>query len=78
VIGFIYPDYRFPLRGQGRKRKTVASAIVAEPKDKKMKVLTHRPRYIEPAVIPEFGKGTSSAAEAKETVPVVRALKSRL
>jgi hypothetical protein len=34
-----------------------------------MKVLTHRPRYIEPAVIPEFGEGTSSAAKTKEIVP---------
>jgi hypothetical protein len=37
-----------------------------------VKVLTHRPCYIEPAVIPEFGKGTSSAAEAKESVPIVQ------
>jgi hypothetical protein len=37
-----------------------------------MKVLTYRPRYIEPAMIPEFGKGTSSAAEAKEIVPIVQ------
>jgi hypothetical protein len=36
-----------------------------------MKVLTHRPRYIEPAVIPEIGEGASSAAETKETVPSV-------
>jgi hypothetical protein len=34
-----------------------------------MKVLTHRPRYIEPAVIPEFGEGASSAAKTKEIVP---------
>jgi hypothetical protein len=34
-----------------------------------LKVLTHRPRYIEPAMIPEFGEGASSAAETKETVP---------
>ena len=34
-----------------------------------MKVLTHRPRYIEPAAIPEFGEGTSSAAKTKETIP---------
>jgi hypothetical protein len=33
-----------------------------------VKVLTHRPRYIEPAVVPEFGAGTSSATETKETV----------
>jgi hypothetical protein len=34
-----------------------------------LKVLTHRPGYIEPAVIPEFGEGASSAAKTKETVP---------
>jgi hypothetical protein len=39
------------------------------PKGKKLKVLTHRPHYIEPVVIPEFGEGASSAAETKETVP---------
>jgi hypothetical protein len=68
AIGFVYPDYRYPLRGQGKKRKTAAPVITAESKGKKMKVLTHRPRYIKPAVIPEFGEGTSSAAETKETV----------
>ena len=31
-----------------------------------MKVITHRPRFIEPAVVPEFGGETSSATEAKE------------
>ena len=31
-----------------------------------MKVLTHRPRYIEPVTVPEFGGETSSATEAKE------------
>jgi hypothetical protein len=69
VIGFVYPDYCYPLRGQGVKRKIAASGKVAastittEPKGKKIKVLNHRPRYIEPAVIPEFGEGASSAAE---------------
>jgi hypothetical protein len=75
AIGFVYPDYRYPLRGQGVKRKiaasgkVAASAITAEPKGKKMKVLTHRPRYIEPAMIPEFDEEASSAAKTKETVP---------
>jgi hypothetical protein len=75
AIGFVYPDYCYPLRGQGVKRKiaaagkAAASAITTEPKRKKMKVLTHRLRYIEPAVIPEFGEGTSSAAKTKETAP---------
>jgi hypothetical protein len=31
-----------------------------------VKVLTHRPRYIEPATVPEFGGESSSATEAKE------------
>jgi hypothetical protein len=37
-----------------------------------MKVLTHRPWYIELAVVPKFGAGTSSAAEAKEAAPIVQ------
>jgi hypothetical protein len=42
------------------------------PKSKKVKVLTHRPRYIEPAVVPEFGAGSSSATEATETAPIAQ------
>jgi hypothetical protein len=34
-----------------------------------LKVLTHRPRYIEPAAVPEFGGKTSSAADPKEPIP---------
>jgi hypothetical protein len=71
AIDFIYPDYCYPLRGRGRKRKTAASATPDEPapKSKKLKVLTHRPRYIEQAVVPEFGGETSSATEPKEPIP---------
>jgi hypothetical protein len=71
AIGFVYPDYRYPPWGQKRKGatsgKTAASAASSEPapKRKKLKVLTHRPRYIEPATVPEFGSETSSAIEAK-------------
>jgi hypothetical protein len=74
VIGFIYPDYRYPLRGQGKKRKISASVILAEPVPtrKKVKVLTHRPHYIEPAIVPKFGAGSSSAAEAIETAAVAQ------
>jgi hypothetical protein len=72
AIGFVYPDYHYLLRGQEKKRKTVASAIAAESKGKKMKVLTHRPRYIEPAVVPKFGAGTSSAAETKQAAPIAQ------
>jgi hypothetical protein len=71
AIGFVYPDYLYLLRRQGKKRKTVALSTTAMPKGKKMKVLTHRPRYIEPAIVPEFGEGTSSTAEAKQAAPIV-------
>jgi hypothetical protein len=71
AIGFVYPDYRYPLRGQGKKRKTAASATPNKPasKGKKLKVLTHRPRYIKPTVVPEFGGEASSAAKPRETIP---------
>jgi hypothetical protein len=74
AIGFVYPDYRYPTRGQKRKDTTsvkeAASAALNEPstKRKKMKVLTHRPHYIEPATVPEFVGETSSATEAKEQI----------
>jgi hypothetical protein len=76
VIGFVYPDYRYPTWGQKRKNtssaKEVASAAPSEPmpKRKRVKVLTHRPRYIEPATVPEFVGETSSATEAKEPTPL--------
>jgi hypothetical protein len=77
AIGFVYPDYCYPLWGRGKKRKVAAPAKIAAsatsdeptPKSKKLKVLTHRPCYIEPAVIPEFGGETSSAAGPKEPNP---------
>jgi hypothetical protein len=71
AIGFMYPDYRYPLKGQKRKsatsRKGDASVALSEvaPKRKRVKVLTHRPRFIEPASVPEFGGETSTATEAK-------------
>jgi hypothetical protein len=60
AIGFMYPDYRYPSRGQKRKSaapvKDVASTASSEPtpKRKKVKVLTHRPRYIETATVPRI------------------------
>jgi hypothetical protein len=76
VIRFVYPDYRYPTRGQKRKNTTsakeVASAVPSElaPERKKIKVLTHRPWYIEPAIVPEYVGETSSATEAKEPTPL--------
>jgi hypothetical protein len=72
AIGFVYPDYHYPIKGQEKTRKTAASTTVAEPKGKKIKVLTHRPRYIEPAVVPEFGAGSTSAAEATQTASITQ------
>jgi hypothetical protein len=56
VIGFVYPDYSYPSRKQGKKRKAATSAISAVPKGKKITVLTHRPRYIEIATVPKLGE----------------------
>jgi hypothetical protein len=74
AIGFVYPDYRYPLRRQEKKRKITALVTPAEPmpKSKKVKVLIHRPRYIEPVVVPEFGAGPSSAAEATQSAPITQ------
>jgi hypothetical protein len=78
AIGFVYPDYRYPPRGQKRKGatsgKAAASAASSEPapKRKKLKVLTHRLRYIERAIVPEFGGETSSPIEARGPAPTQR------
>jgi hypothetical protein len=75
AIGFVYPDYRYPLRGRKRKDaasgKDDASAAPSEPvpKRKRVKVLTHRPRFIEPAIVTEFVGEASSATEAKNPIP---------
>jgi hypothetical protein len=72
AIRFMYPDYCYPPQGKKRKSATsgkdaaLAAPSEPAPKRKKVKVLTHRPRFIEPAVVPEFGGETSSATEAKE------------
>jgi hypothetical protein len=74
AIGFVYPDYRYPLRGRKRKEATSgkgnASAAPSEPvpKRKRVKVLTHRPRFIEPAIVPEYVGEASSATEAKKPI----------
>jgi hypothetical protein len=66
------------VRGQKRKNtspaKEIASAAPSEPapKRKKVKVLTHRPRYIEPATVPEFIGEASLATEAREPTPVAK------
>jgi hypothetical protein len=41
------------------------------PKGKKIKVLTHHPRYIETAIVPKLSEGTSSTAEAEQPAPAI-------
>jgi hypothetical protein len=80
IIGFVYPDYCYPSRKQGKKRKTAASAISAVPKGKKIKVLTHQPRYIQTAIVPRLSEGTSSTTEAEQIelpkVPIAEPVKT--
>jgi hypothetical protein len=52
--------------------RLVLRPLQMSPKSKKLKVLTHRPRYIEPAVVPEFGGETSSAIDPKELIPLMQ------
>ena len=35
----------------------------------------HRPRYIKPAAVPEFGEGASSTAEARQAAPIAQSAK---
>jgi hypothetical protein len=69
VIGFVYLDYCYPSQKQGKKRKAAASAISATLKGKKIKVLTHRPRYIETARVPKLTEGPSSIVEPELPAP---------
>jgi hypothetical protein len=70
AIEFVYPDYYYPVRSQKRRNispaKEIASAAPREPAPKKVKVLTHPPRYIESATVPEFIGEAPSATEAEE------------
>jgi hypothetical protein len=77
VIGFIYPDYCYPSRKQGKKRKTTASAISAVSKGKKIKVLMHRPRYTETATVPKFDEGASSIVKRNKLHLPFEALKNQ-
>ena len=74
AIGFFYPDYCYPIRRQKRKNITSekeeaeTAPSEPEPKGKRLKVFTHRPRHIEPASVPEFTGKTSSATEAEKLI----------
>jgi hypothetical protein len=70
VIGFVYPDYYYPSRKQGKKRNIAASVISSTPKPKKIKVLTHRPRRAKTTEVPRPIEGSSSLSEPCRSTPV--------
>jgi hypothetical protein len=76
VIGFVYPDYCYPSRKQGKKIRAPASAISTTPKPKKVKVLTHRSRHAETAEGPRPAEGSSSAFESSYPAPVEAKIES--
>jgi hypothetical protein len=69
VISFIYPDYCYPSRKQGRKRRAAASVISTTSKLKKVKVLTYRPKRAETAEEPRPAEGSSSTFESSYPAP---------
>jgi hypothetical protein len=70
VIGFVYLDYCYPSRKQGKKRKAATLATSSAPKSKKVKVLTRRPRRIETAEVLKLIEGSASMSEPSQSVPV--------
>jgi hypothetical protein len=70
VIGFVYQDYCYPLRKQGKKRKIATLATSSAPRSKKVKVLTHRPKRIEMAEVPKLIEGSASISEPSHSVPI--------
>jgi hypothetical protein len=70
VIGFMYPDYYYPTRKQGKKTKTVTSATSSVLKSNKIKVLTHRPRRIEMTEVSMLIEESTSISEPSRSVPV--------
>jgi hypothetical protein len=70
VIGFVYPDYCYPTRKQGKKRKAATSATSSVSRSKKVKVLTRRPMRIEAADVPKLSEGVAPATEPGRSMPV--------
>src|SRR5688572_28557758 len=63
VTGFVYPDYCYTSRKQGKKRKTAASVTSSSSRSKKVKVLTHRLKRIETAEVPKLIERSASIPE---------------
>jgi hypothetical protein len=70
VIGFIYPDYCYPVQKQGRIRKVTALTSTSVSKTKKITVLTCKPRRIETADVPKLIERTETSPLDIETAPL--------
>jgi hypothetical protein len=70
VIGFVYPDYSYPSRKQGKKRKLATSTTSGMSRLKRVKVLMHRPRRIETTEVPKLIEGSAYMSEPSRFVPV--------
>jgi hypothetical protein len=71
VIGFVYPDYCFPARKQGGKKKIATSTSSGALKPKRAKVLTRRSRLHsleKMAITPTIGK--VKLVESVEVIPL--------
>jgi hypothetical protein len=69
VIGFVHPEYCFPARKQGMKRKIAATTSSVAPKPKRAKVITHRSKsyFLErDARLSIAGASKTEAAKAAE------------
>jgi hypothetical protein len=71
VIGFVYPDYCYPVQKQGWKRKIATSTYTSVSKSKKIMVLTRRLRRIETADVPKLSERVETTPLAIETVPAM-------
>ena len=70
VIRFVYPDYYYPSRKQGKKRKAATSATSSASRSKKVKVLTRQPRRIETTDMPKLIEGAAPITEPSRSMPV--------
>jgi hypothetical protein len=70
VIGYVYPDYCYPSRKQGKKRKAATSATSSVSRSKKVKVLTHRPRRIETDDVPKLIEGAAPITKLSRSMLV--------
>jgi hypothetical protein len=70
VIGFVYPDYCYHSRKQGKKIKISTLVTSSAPRSKKVKVLRHQPKRIETVEVPKLIEGSACISEPNRSVLV--------